>query len=261
MKLSKETIGTRAVRVWSGGESSPLLYLHGFEQHPGDAPFLNRLAQTFSVKAPEHPGFGGSAGLDTIHDLLDLTLHLRRLVEQWGMGPVDVVGHSLGGMFAAELAVIAPHLVRRLVLVNAYGLWLDDAPLPDPFVMTPDALAAAKWHDRASAGREPSAFDPATDGSAQTFRTINLAAATKFMWPIPDRGLVRRAGYIRAPALVIHGASDGLIPLAHAAALARVIPGAELVKLQGAGHLPMIEAEDAFVGTVGGFLSDRSGAS
>jgi pimeloyl-ACP methyl ester carboxylesterase len=258
MNLSRETIGAREVRVWSGGTGKPLLYLHGFEQHPGGAPFLQRLAQTFSVKAPEHPGYGGSTGLDTIHDLLDLTLHLRRFVEQWGKGPVDVVGHSLGGMFAAELAVIAPHLVRRLVLVNSYGLWLDETPLADPFVLMPDALAKAKWHDPANAAKEPSAFDAGADGSAQTFRAINLAAATKFMWPIPDRGLSRRAGYIQAPTLILHGESDGLVPLAHAAALARAIPGAELVKLRDAGHLPMVEAEDAFVEGVARFLYQAS---
>jgi pimeloyl-ACP methyl ester carboxylesterase len=255
MNITTEAVGSRSVRVWSGGEGAPLLYLHGFEQHPGDASFLKRLAERFEVRAPEHPGYGHSSGLDSIRDMLDMTLHLRRFVEQWGRGPVNVVGHSLGGMFAAELAAIAPHLVRKLVLVDAYGLWLDDEPLPDPFVLMPDALAALKWHDAGRAGDEPSAYDPAIDRAAQEFRATNLAAATKFLWPIPDRGLGRRLGYIACPTLVLHGESDGLLPLGHATALARGIPGADLVRIKAAGHLPMVEAEDAFLDAVGSFLT------
>lgn len=255
MKQALESIGGREIRVWRGGSGRPLLYLHGFEQHPGAAPFLSRLAGRFELCAPEHPGYGVSSGLDTIRDLLDLSLHFRLLVEEWGKGPVDVVGHSLGGMFAAELAVIAPHLVRRLVLVDSYGLWLDNAPLPDPFVISADALARAKWHDAANAAREPSAFDANAGATPQTFRSVNLAAATKFMWPIPDRGLSRRAGLIRAPTLVLHGESDGLIPRAYADALTRLIPGARMKLVSGAGHLPMVEAEDAFVAQIEDFLA------
>lgn len=255
MKCTTRKIGGRDIRIWSGGSGAPLLYLHGFEQHPGDAPFLQKLGESFDVYAPEHPGYGHSNGLDTIRDLLDLTLHLRRVVEQWGRGPVHVVGHSLGGMFAAELAVIAPHLVRKLVLVNAYGMWRDDAPAPDPFVLQPDALAAAKWHDAANASREPSAFDAATDGTAQVFRAVNLAAATKFLWPIPDRGLSRRAGYIQAPTMVLHGESDELVPASYSRALADAIPGAEFAGLAGAGHLPMVEAEGGFLAMLRKFLA------
>lgn len=254
MRQTHEDIGGRSIRVWSGGEGAPLLYLHGFEQHPGNAPFLNRLAQTYAIKAPEHPGFGHSTGLETMVDLLDMALHLRRFIEQWNAGPVNVIGHSLGGMFAAELAVIAPHLVRRLVLVNSYGLWLDESPLPDPFVISADALAQAKWHDPANGAREPSAFDATADGTAQVFRSVNLAAATKFLWPIPDRGLARRAGDIQAPTLILHGESDRLVPLPHASALKRLVPNAELVRLPNAGHLPMIEAEDAFIDAVQDFF-------
>jgi len=255
MKCTSHRIGGRDIRIWSGGSGAPLLYLHGFEQHPGDAAFLRKLGESFEIHAPEHPGFGHSTGLDTIHDLLDLTLHLRRVVEQWGRGAVHVVGHSLGGMFAAELAVVAPHLVRKLVLVNPYGMWLDDAPAPDPFVLQADALVAAKWHDPANASREPSAFDAAADGTIQVFRSVNLSAATKFLWPIPDRGLSRRAGYIQAPTLIVHGESDRLVPLAYAAALAGAVPGAELARLPGAGHLPMVEKTDEFLARVRDFLT------
>jgi len=254
MKVAKETISGTEVRVWRGGEGAPLLYLHGFEGHPGGAPFLQKLSERFELCAPEAPGFGQSGGLEEMHDLLDLSLHNRAVVEAWGRGPVSVVGHSLGGMFAAEMAVIAPHVVRKLVLVDPFGLWLDDAPLLDPFTQPSDALAKLKWHDPANGAKEPTAFDAATDNKA-TFRTINLSAATKFLWPLPDRGLSRRAKHITAPTLIVHGESDGLIPARYSDELAKLIPGAKVKRIRDAGHYPMVEQEAAFLDAVETFLA------
>ncbi|MDO9524054.1 MAG: alpha/beta hydrolase [Gemmobacter sp.] len=258
MKQSvQQTVGTTPVRAWVGGEGAPLVYLHGFEQHPGGAGFLTRLAQGRQVLAPEHPGFGGTGGFDSLVDILDLVLHYRDylepLVARHG-GPVDLVGHSLGGMFAAEIAAICPDLVRKLVLVNSYGLWLDDHPQPDPFVILPAELRAAKWaNPEAWADKEPNSHDgPAAE--FMFYRNQNLGAASKFMWPIPDRGLSRRLRHVRAETLIVHGKRDGLLPTAYAHAFAKAIPGSRVVMIDGAGHLPMIEAEDVFVRTLQEFL-------
>ena len=91
------------------------------------------------------PGYGESTGIDEIHEVLDFTLTSAQLVEEIAGGPVDVVGHSLGGMLAAEFAAICPHLVRKLVLVDAFGLWLEENQLPDLFVLNEKQLKAAKW--------------------------------------------------------------------------------------------------------------------
>jgi pimeloyl-ACP methyl ester carboxylesterase len=255
MKPSRKTVGEFDVRVWSGGAGSPVLYLHGWEQHPGAAPFLEKLGQKHEVLAPEHPGYGSSTGFEHLHDIHDLILYYRSLIQSWGKGPVDVIGHSFGGMIAAELAVLAPQLVRRLVLVSPYGLWLDDHPLPDPFVLMPDALAKAKWHDPAKAANETSAFDPAEGDSPANFRTINLTTASKFLWPIPDRGLSRRLPYVTSPTLVIHGESDGLVPANYEKAWTDTLPSIKTARIKGAAHMPMFEAEDAFVGLVDDFLA------
>jgi len=256
MNPVREALGAFDVRVWrSGGSERPLLYLHGFEQHPGAAPFLTKLGEAHSVWAPEHPGYGSSTGFEQVEDIFDVTLHYRRLIERWDAGAVDVIGHNLGGMFAAELAALAPQLVRRLVLVSPYGLWLDETPMPDPFVMNPAALAKAKWHAPDSAGAEPSAFDPAEGEMIATFRAQNLATAGKFLWPIPDRGLKRRLQYVAAPTLVVRGASDGLFPAPYLDAWTAAIAGGRGVVLEDAGHLPMVETPDAFAAAVEAFLA------
>jgi pimeloyl-ACP methyl ester carboxylesterase len=257
MRMAREKLGAFDVRIWSAGSGAPLLYLHGFEHHPGAASFLDRLSRSHEVRAPEHPGFGDSTGFEELHDVIDVALYYRRLIESWNKGPVDVIGHCLGGMFAAEVAALSPHLVRRLVLVDAYGLWLNDHPLPDPFALAPKDLESAKWYDPGKAPMpEPSAFNGGSDADALAiFRAQNLGTATKFMWPIPDHGLNRRLPYVEAPTLIVHGEADGLVPIAYAAAFARLIPKATITTIRRAGHLPMIEAEEEFVSAVNDFLS------
>lgn len=255
MTMTMSKVGAYDIRCWTSGSGAPLLYLHGFEQHPGNAPYLQKLAGKRKVIAPEHPGFGESTGIEDLQHILDVALHYRQLVEDWGQGPVDVIGHSLGGMFAAEFAAVSPHLVRKLVLVSPYGLWLDDEPAPDPFVLPADVMAKAKWHDVASAAAETSAFTDTEKLEQAVFRAKNLGSATKFMWPIPDRGLGRRLRYIKAPTLVVRGETDGLVSAAYAQAFAEGIGGAKTASIAAAGHLPMVEQEAAFLKVVEDFLA------
>jgi pimeloyl-ACP methyl ester carboxylesterase len=255
--ISRQTVGAFEVNVWSGGQGRPLLFLHGYERHPGGAPFLQRLAEGHRVYAPEQPGYGTSSGMDQVHDLFDLVLFYRSLIGTWDVDEIDVVGHSTGGMLAAELAAIAPQVVRRLVLVDAFGLWIDDQPAPDPFGPTADVLAAM-WHDvDARPDPEPTIFvpDPADPAGAILFEAQNRATATKLMWPIAERGLRRRLQYVSAPTLVVHGASDGLLPVSYARELVSLLGDARLALIDGAGHYPMLEQEDAFLSAVEDFLA------
>lgn len=257
MPVTKERIGEADIRVWSEGTGAPLLYLHGFERHPGDAAFLATLAKTRRVIAPEHPGYGESTGFEAMRDVIDVALHYRRVVEATAGGPVDIVGHCLGGMFAAEFAATSPHLVRKLVLVAPYGLWRDDVPVPDPFAIDPGAFARAKWGANPPLDPEPTIAIPEADApQAAVFdRARNLGAATKFMWPIAERGLSRRLPYIAAPALIIHGDQDGLVPPVYADEFAARIPGAAVHKIAGSGHVPMYDRQDEFVSAIEAFLA------
>jgi pimeloyl-ACP methyl ester carboxylesterase len=249
--------GKFRIRMWSDGSGSPLLFLHGFEAHPGDASFLARLGQGHQVLAPEHPGFGDSTGIDEIDGILDMVLYYRQLLEAVGVGQVDVVGHSLGGMFGAELAAICPQLVRKLVLVAPFGLWLDEQQVPDLFVMSPSQLHRSTWHNPEGPVAQQALSAPSngtTGTTAIVTRAMNLSAAGKFLWPIPDRGLAKRLPLIKAPTLVITGESDRLIQPAYGKAFADRIAGAKHATMAGAGHFPMVEQEDAFIEAVEAFL-------
>ncbi len=246
------------VRVWRAGSGQPaLLYLHSLEGFPAEAAFLERLGSGRQVVVPEHPGFGQSTGIEGIDGVLDMVLFHRQLVDRLGLAQVDVVGHSLGGMFGAELAAICPERVRRLVLAAPFGLWLDEAPIPDLFVMSPNQLARTTWHEPEGEAAQQ-AMSRAVAGvdriQAAVTRASNLSAAGKFLWPIPDRGLSKRLHLVQAPTLVLLGESDGLVTRAYGEAFTRAIAGASLEVIPAAGHYPMYEQTDRFVEMVEGFL-------
>ncbi|HKS92544.1 MAG TPA: alpha/beta hydrolase [Tepidiformaceae bacterium] len=252
--------GAFRVRVASFGGGPPLLYLHGFDGFPGEAPYLMHLAQTHTVILPEHPGFGQSTGIEQIDDILDITLYYRTLIETLGHDRVDVVGHSLGGMFAAELAAICPQVVDHLVLVAPFGLWLDATPIPDLFYLGPAQLQRATWHDpegeaAQKAMSQLAGVDQTSALEAIITRSGNLSAAGKFLWPIPDRGLSKRLPLISAPTLVVVGESDKLITRPYGEAFAKSIPTASLAVIANAGHTPMAEQPDDFFRHVDPFLN------
>jgi pimeloyl-ACP methyl ester carboxylesterase len=129
--------GRRKVRVFEAGEGPPLVFLHGADGLAEESPFFAALARRWHVFAPLLPGYGDSEGGDTLPDMLEITLHSFDVIEALGLARPYLVGHSMGGMIAAEMAAVAPHDVKRLGLIAPAGLWLDDHPIPDLFATLP----------------------------------------------------------------------------------------------------------------------------
>jgi pimeloyl-ACP methyl ester carboxylesterase len=240
-----------------GGSGEPLLFLHGSGGlHQGE--YLDLLAQRFTVYAPSHPGFGSSEGIDHIEDIIDFALYYHDLMDELGIESAHVVGHSMGGMLAAELAALCPHRVRRLVLANPVGLWRDDEPVLDFFTLSPDQLMPHIWHDpQSEAVREafptPEGKDAMIDMLFQ--RMQSYTSAGKFLWPIPDRGLKRRIHRIQAPTLIVWGESDRLVPPSYAEDFRSRIKDAQVVILPECAHMPMFEKRDDFVALLTEFLN------
>lgn len=240
--------------VERAGEGPPLVYLHGTAGPMSGAAFLGDLAERFTVYAPAHPGFGPGQGIEHLDDVLDFTLYYLDLLDELGLSKTHLIGHSLGGMLAAEIAALAPQLLDRLVLVCPAGLWLDQVPIPDFFTFSPEQLVKSALHDpKGPVGRMLLAQFQDPDLALDSYRC--LASAGKFLWPIPDKGLKKRLHRVKMPTLVIWGASDGLIPTAYADAFRAAIPSSRVTILNGAGHLPMLEQREAFVDSVVRFLT------
>jgi pimeloyl-ACP methyl ester carboxylesterase len=249
--------GTRC-RVLEGGSGAPLVFLHSAGGLLADNPFLDQLAKSFHVFAPEWPGYGESTGEELLEDMLDFTLHGGDVVDALGLRQPHLVGHSMGGMIAAEMACVAPHDVGKLVLVSAAGLWLDEHPIPDIFAMLPHELAEALFHDPAhgqallTGGADLSDMDALKDFYIATQR--RLAMAGKILFPIPNRRVSKRLYRLTAPTLVVWGGSDRLIVPAYAERWTALIPHARREVIERAGHMVPYEQPEAFSRAVAAFL-------
>ncbi len=272
-----ETAGGRTkVRVYEGGSGAPLFFLPGAGGLFPDDPFLAALVARHRVAAPLLPGYEDSEGADSLRTMQDVTLWAFDVLYALGLERPIVVGHSMGGMIAAEMAALCPREVERLVLVAPAGLWLDEHPIPDLFAAMPFELPALLFHDAALgtqlltgglplaqmgelAGKD--AFELAAllqrfedTEFLQRFLIQNarrLGMAGKLLFPIPDRGLAERLYRVRARTTLVWGDSDRLIDPAYAAAWQRLLPAARLVRVPGAGHMVLYEKPDAVIGAIG----------
>jgi pimeloyl-ACP methyl ester carboxylesterase len=250
--------GTRC-RVLEGGSGAPVVFFHGAGGLLADNPFLDGLARRYHVFAPEWPGYGESTGDELLEDMLDFALHGWDLVDALGLRRPHLVGHSMGGMIAAEMACLAPRDLAKLVLVGAAGLWLEKHPIPDIFAMLPQEIAEVLFVDPArgaallTGGADLSDIEALKDFYVVTQR--RLAMAGKILFPIPNRRLSKRLYRMAAETLVLWGASDRLIAPAYAAQWKALIPGARVQTIDGAGHMLPWEQPDAFVDAVVRFLA------
>jgi pimeloyl-ACP methyl ester carboxylesterase len=255
--IQKLRDGKLSVELQTYGTGDPLLYIHGAGGLLGIDPFLEELGKDFKVIAPHLPGYGESTGGEQIEDVTDAALFYHQLMDELGIDQAHIVGHSMGGMLAAEVAALDVSRARKLVLVGSAGFWLDENPIPDFFALDLSELGSYLFHDPKSAFAQmflaiPEDMDQLADMYVE--RVKRLAVASKFLWPIPDRGLKKRAYRIAAPTLVLWGASDRLIPPVYAAEFTKHIKHASVQMIENAGHMLPYEQHDAFCKAVSGFL-------
>ncbi|MCK9519351.1 MAG: alpha/beta hydrolase [Dehalococcoidia bacterium] len=247
------------VPVYRAGSGEQLLYIHNAGgMGRGFTPDLERLAASYEVIAPVLPGWDDTDGLQDIDDTHDLVFFLQDLIDALGLKtPVNVLGHSLGGSFAAELAAARPDLVKKLVLVAPTGLWLDESPVADMFSVLPPELPGLLFADPASPVVAELFKPPANQdelAEVMYLQLANFAAAGKFMWPIPDKGLKKRIHRVKAPTLILWGKQDKLIAPAYGPVFVSKIRQSQLVEIDGAGHMLPVEQTDKYVAEVTGFL-------
>ncbi len=250
--------GRIQAHVKTAGAGPPLVFLHGAYGLAWD-PFLDALAQTHTVYAPEHPGTtrGDPDAIHVLDDLWDLVLFYDDLFDQLGLEAPAVVGHSFGAMVAAEIAATHRKRVSRLVLISPIGLWRDDTPVQNWMTLAPDVLVKAVCADpEGPIAKQAFALpeDPEAQVDAVVQLTWTLACTGKFVWPIPDKGLKKRLHRVRVPTLIVWGQQDGLVPPVYAGEFARRINGARVETVDRAAHLPQLEQLGVVAPMVKSFL-------
>ena len=192
-------------RVFEAGSGAPLVFFHGAGGLLRDNPFLDDLARRHHVLAPEWPGYGESDGEELLEDMLDFTLHGWDVVEALGLRRPHLIGHSMGGMIAAEMACLATGALEKLALLAPAGIWIDAHPIPDLFSMLPFELVAVLFADPKNGEKfltggidfsNPDALTQFMVGNAR-----RLGTAGKILFPIPNRRVSKRLYRVTAKTL------------------------------------------------------------
>jgi pimeloyl-ACP methyl ester carboxylesterase len=256
MTCKEETVTVRGrnVRLYRGGEGPPLLFLHD-PFCPSWLPLHETLAAHHEVFVPIHPGFAGSEDhFEEFEEMEDLVFHYLDFCEARGLQRPALAGASFGGWIAAEWAMRHSQTLQALILIDALGLRVAEAPAPDILSLDPAASRQAIFADPSSALASeviPDAPKP------EEVVSVLLARQTlaRFAWQFPDNPRLLRYLYrIAAPTLIVWGERDGFVSTAHGQAYHEGIGGSEFKMIPNAGHLPHIEAPEACADVMSSFL-------
>jgi pimeloyl-ACP methyl ester carboxylesterase len=252
---SQITIRGCNIKLMRGGAGAPLLVLHGASGAGAWLPFMQSLAEKFDVIVPEHPGFGDSdtpEWLDTIHDLAYFYLDF---LDQLDLRRVHLVGVSLGGWIAAELAVRDTRRLASLTLVGAAGLHVKGVEQIDPFLRTDEQRIRDFFHDQKQADvMVERLMKPELEDVAMK----NRVATARVSWQPRgyDPHLAKWLHRIDVPTLLVWGASDRLFPKEYAFEYQRLIPGSKAVIIPECGHVPHVEKSTVFVSELESFIEN-----
>ena len=244
------------LEVVERGQGRPILWLHGEEGLDLEAPFLDLLAGHGRVIVPSHPGFGHSPDADGIDTVDDLSYLYLDLLAQRDARDAVVIGASLGGWIAAELAAKCTARLARLVLVAPLGIKVGDREtrdIPDIWALDPDEVLWLQYADPARAAVDYTALSE----DRVTVIARNREATALYGWEpyFHNPKLRQRLHRIDVPTLLLWGADDRFVtPGYYGAAYRSAIPGAGLETIEGAGHFPHLERPEIFLERIAAFL-------
>jgi pimeloyl-ACP methyl ester carboxylesterase len=252
---SAVTVAGCRIRLMRGGAGDPLIYLHG-ASGAGWLPFLQTLSKHFDVIAPEHPGFGESDTPDWLDNIHDLAYFYLDLFDALKLSPAHLVGNSLGGWIAAEIAVRSTQHLASLTLCAAAGVHVPGVKQMDTFLCTDEQRLRDFFYDPKKA--EPM-IARVLNADLEDVALKNRTTTAKLVWQPRDHDphLHKWLHRIDVPTLLIWGDTDRLFPQECALAYEKAIPGAKLVIIPKCGHVPQIEQPDAFVAALESFIGAR----
>jgi 3-oxoadipate enol-lactonase len=244
------------------GAGIPVVLVHGLGYARwGWEPVADLLAERFELLLLDNRGIGDSAAPPGPYTVAEMAGDVLTVMDEAGVEHGHVVGTSLGGMIAQELALSAPERVEKLVLVCTTPGGSNAAPMPEPTVKliaeapTVEPLVALRRFVENALAPDPpeelvarilahrlATAQPSTAWAAQA-----AAGASFDAWD--------RLGKIAAPTLVVHGTEDVVVDPGNADLLARLIPDARVEWFEGCGHLLFWEEPDRFVEVVGEFVT------
>ena len=246
------------LEVHDQGKGEPLFFLHSAQGFDARHEVVPLLAQRHRLIAPSHPGFGKSSLPDWLDSVDDIAHVYLELLDELKLKTVQLVGCSIGGWIAAEMATKAPERFPKLVMVGAVGVKtgpVDKLDIPDIFAMPQDKVDELLFADPTRMKMDPSKMTDEEIGIRVRNRET-LALITWEPW-MHNPKLKHRLQRASMPALFMRGEKDGLVSARYMEAYAKLLPNARTLTIPGAGHAPQIEQPKAFADALFRFLETK----
>jgi len=247
------TVDGARIRYCEGGSGPPLIALHSIEGHLGWLPLYDELARDFTVYAPIHPGYAGSERPPWLESLIDLSRFYLWIIQELGIGKATLLGHSLGGWIAAEMAVMSPAIVDRLILISPVGVRPREGEITDIFLHGAEGARRLAFFDTKQVADYELLFGRKSSPEERE-------AAIRYCWKpyMHDPALPYLLPRLRdKPTLIVWGRNDQIVPVECADLYHAAIKGSHREIIDRAGHFPHLEQPVEFMRILRGFLELR----
>ena len=249
-------VGGVAVEMFSGGSGPPLLFLHGAGGNAGWQPYHEELAQSHTVYVPSQPGFNGTERPDWVYTITDVCHFNQALVETLGLEQYVLMGSSMGGWVAAEMAAMCRYNLKALILVGAAGIKPEQGEIAEIFMVSAQTRSNQRFYDIAQVPNGEQ-YQRELTAEEQLVAHSNQEMASRLCWRpyLHNPSLPHYLGRVNTPTLLVWGRQDAIIPVECGEMFQQALPNARLEVIDHCGHSPALEKPGEFLAAVNGFLA------
>jgi pimeloyl-ACP methyl ester carboxylesterase len=255
---SKTTIkvGDTPVEMFTGGSGPPLLFLHGAGGNAGWQPYHEELSREYTVYVPSQPGFNGTPRPSWVYTINDVCHFNLEMVQQLGLNQYILMGSSMGGWAAAEMAAMCHHDLKGLVLVDAAGIKPEKGEIAEIFMVSSQTRLKQRFYDPAQVANYEQYTRELTP-EEQVVEHSNREMASRLCWRpyLHNLSLPHYLRKVPTPTLIVWGKQDAIIPVECAQLYHKALPHATVKVIDNCGHSPAIEKPQEFLPAVRGFIS------
>ena len=249
------TVGDTQVQMFSGGSGPDLLYLHGAGGNPGWQQYHEELARSHKVYAPSLPGFNGTPRPAWVSTITDLAHFIQYLTQALGLREYVLVGSSMGGWLAAEIAAMSHHQLKGLVLIGAVGIKPQKGEIAEIFMVGADTRQKLRFYDTSQVPNYDQLFGEMTPEEAALDHS-NREMASRLCWRpyMHNPSLPHYLKKVDTSTLIVWGRQDAIVPVECAELYQQVLSKAAIKVIDNCGHSPQLEKPQEFQNVVGKFL-------
>jgi len=253
---TRVTVGNNEVELFSGGSGPALLFLHGAGGNSGWQAYHEELSQSYTVYVPSQPGFNGTGRPDWVYTINDVCHFNLEMAQKLGLGQYILMGSSMGGWIAAEMAAMCSHNLKALILVDAAGIKPEKGEISEIFMVSAETRLKQRFYDPAQVANYDQYTRELTP-EEQVREHANREMASRLCWRpyLHNLSLPHYLNKVPTPTLIVWGKQDAIIPVECAEQYRQAIPNSTLKVIDNCGHSPAVEKPREFVRAVTEFLS------